>query len=67
MEHPKILLYQLLEQIILHLAKKNENDAGSCYATAAYYPPIATTEAYFAQNGEIIVWESQKLIYLLVA
>ena len=36
-------------------SKKNENDAGSCYATAAYYPPIATTEAYFAQNGEIIV------------
>ena len=24
MEHPKILLYQLLEQIILHLAKKTK-------------------------------------------
>ena len=30
-------------------------------------PPEATKEAYFAQNGEIRGWESQKLIFLLVA
>ena len=36
-------------------------------AKGAYYPPVATTGAYFAQNGKIRVEESQKLIFLLAA
>ena len=36
-------------------------------ATAAYYPPVGTTGAYFAQNDEIRVRESQKLNFLLFA
>ena len=36
-------------------------------ATGAYYPPVATTRSIFAQNGEIRVWELQKLISLLFA
>ena len=36
-------------------------------ATGEYYPPVATTGAYFAQNDEIRVWESQKLMFLFFA
>ena len=36
-------------------------------APVAYYPVLAATGAYYAQNGEIRVWESQKLICLLFA
>ena len=36
-------------------------------ATGAYYPPVATEGAYYVKNDEIRVWESQKLIFLLIA
>ena len=36
-------------------------------ATGEYYGPIATTGAYYAENGDFRVCESQKLIFLLVA
>ena len=36
-------------------------------ATEAYYPVVATTGANYAQNGDVRVRESQKLIYLVLA
>ena len=36
-------------------------------ATGAYYPTVATEGAYYAENDEIRVRESQKLNFLLFA
>ena len=37
-------------------------------AAGAYYPPVATEGAYYAENDEIrVVRESQKLNFLLFA
>ena len=56
MEHPKILLYQLPEQIII---SKTPNMLRAV-TTGAYYPTVAITRSIFAQNGEIRVWKLQK-------
>ena len=40
---------------------------GKKIATGAYYALVATTGVYYAQNGEVRVCESQKLIFLMFA
>ena len=48
-------------------SNSNNKNMLQVVTTRAYYPPVATKGAYYAHNGEIRVWESQKLTILLVA
>ena len=45
MEYPKILLYQQIEQINPNMLQ--------VVNTGAYYPPVATTGAYFLKMAKL--------------